>query len=201
MALTGATGMRAAPVDVLWLLLYTSHQLRSLRKCRWAERISFACTSFPFFHREEGRNINAYILFTCATCWFPLVLNSWVKSVCFWTLPKRENHEHWVVSDGLDHVSFIWYLISWELQILYWLSGLTCTDENFIQKSGAQRAASAHGVALVVPDTSPRKFSYSYYLNSPSTELWVFSPFESQTDPTHLHAPAPTGLVMNLTPL
>lgn len=42
------------------------------------------------------------------------------------------------------------------LQVLYWLSGLTCTDENFIIKSGAQRAAAAHGIALVAPDTSPR---------------------------------------------
>lgn len=40
--------------------------------------------------------------------------------------------------------------------VLYWLSGLTCTDENFIIKSGAQRAASKEGVALVAPDTSPR---------------------------------------------
>lgn len=39
---------------------------------------------------------------------------------------------------------------------IYWLSGLTCTDENFVQKSGAQRFAAAHGLALVVPDTSPR---------------------------------------------
>ncbi|KAF7025949.1 hypothetical protein CFC21_038093 [Triticum aestivum] len=43
-----------------------------------------------------------------------------------------------------------------KLPVLYWLSGLTCTDENFIIKSGAQRAAAAHGVALVAPDTSPR---------------------------------------------
>lgn len=39
---------------------------------------------------------------------------------------------------------------------LYWLSGLTCTDENFSQKSGAQRYAAGHGIALVIPDTSPR---------------------------------------------
>jgi S-formylglutathione hydrolase len=39
---------------------------------------------------------------------------------------------------------------------LYWLSGLTCTDENFMQKAGAQRVASALGLALVCPDTSPR---------------------------------------------
>jgi S-formylglutathione hydrolase len=40
--------------------------------------------------------------------------------------------------------------------LLYWLSGLTCTEENFIIKAGAQRAASALGIALVIPDTSPR---------------------------------------------
>lgn len=39
---------------------------------------------------------------------------------------------------------------------LYWLSGLTCTDENFIHKAGAQRAAAELGLAIVVPDTSPR---------------------------------------------
>ena len=39
---------------------------------------------------------------------------------------------------------------------LYWLSGLTCTDENFSQKAGGFRAAAARGLALVMPDTSPR---------------------------------------------
>ncbi|ESW17573.1 hypothetical protein PHAVU_007G250500 [Phaseolus vulgaris] len=45
---------------------------------------------------------------------------------------------------------------SHKFPVLYWLSGLTCTDENFIVKSGAQRAAAAEGIALVAPDTSPR---------------------------------------------
>ena len=40
--------------------------------------------------------------------------------------------------------------------VLYWLSGLTCTDENFSQKAGAQRMAAELGIALVIPDTSPR---------------------------------------------
>lgn len=40
--------------------------------------------------------------------------------------------------------------------VLYWLSGLTCTDENFMQKAGAQRLAAALGLAIVAPDTSPR---------------------------------------------
>ncbi|MBB3047810.1 S-formylglutathione hydrolase [Litorivivens lipolytica] len=40
--------------------------------------------------------------------------------------------------------------------VLYWLSGLTCTDENFVTKAGAQRYAAEHGIAIVAPDTSPR---------------------------------------------
>ncbi|MEF8699868.1 MAG: S-formylglutathione hydrolase [Candidatus Accumulibacter sp. UW20] len=39
---------------------------------------------------------------------------------------------------------------------LYWLSGLTCSDENFMQKAGAMRLAAELGIALVAPDTSPR---------------------------------------------
>jgi len=40
--------------------------------------------------------------------------------------------------------------------VLYWLSGLTCSDENFVQKAGAQQFAAKYGVAIVCPDTSPR---------------------------------------------
>jgi S-formylglutathione hydrolase len=39
---------------------------------------------------------------------------------------------------------------------LYWLSGLTCTEENFSIKSGAQRYAAELGIGLIIPDTSPR---------------------------------------------
>ncbi|MHC1480455.1 S-formylglutathione hydrolase [Frateuria aurantia] len=42
------------------------------------------------------------------------------------------------------------------LPVLYWLSGLTCTEQNFITKAGAQRYAAEHGLILVAPDTSPR---------------------------------------------
>ncbi|MGH1463317.1 MAG: S-formylglutathione hydrolase [Neptuniibacter sp.] len=40
--------------------------------------------------------------------------------------------------------------------VLYWLSGLTCNDENFMQKAGAQKLAAELGMAIVCPDTSPR---------------------------------------------
>jgi S-formylglutathione hydrolase len=43
-----------------------------------------------------------------------------------------------------------------KIPVLYWLSGLTCTDENFMQKSGALRIAAELGIAIVAPDTSPR---------------------------------------------
>ena len=43
-----------------------------------------------------------------------------------------------------------------KIPVLYWLSGLTCSDENFMQKAGAQRIAAELGVAIVAPDTSPR---------------------------------------------
>ncbi|KAK9837128.1 hypothetical protein WJX81_004933 [Elliptochloris bilobata] len=45
---------------------------------------------------------------------------------------------------------------SGKVPIIYFLAGLTCDDENFINKAGAQRTAAALGVALVCPDTSPR---------------------------------------------
>lgn len=40
--------------------------------------------------------------------------------------------------------------------VIFWLSGLTCNEENFMQKAGAQRIAAELGVILVAPDTSPR---------------------------------------------
>jgi S-formylglutathione hydrolase len=40
--------------------------------------------------------------------------------------------------------------------VLYWLSGLTCTEQNFITKAGIQQHAAAHGLIVVAPDTSPR---------------------------------------------
>ncbi|MCL1079105.1 S-formylglutathione hydrolase [Parashewanella spongiae] len=40
--------------------------------------------------------------------------------------------------------------------VLYWLSGLTCSDENFMQKAGAFKVAAELGIAIVAADTSPR---------------------------------------------
>ncbi|EAT10772.1 S-formylglutathione hydrolase [Bermanella marisrubri] len=43
-----------------------------------------------------------------------------------------------------------------KVPVLYWLSGLTCTEENFMQKAGAFAEAAKLGIAIVAPDTSPR---------------------------------------------
>ena len=42
------------------------------------------------------------------------------------------------------------------MPVLFFLAGLTCTEETFAIKAGAQRFAAQHGLMLVTPDTSPR---------------------------------------------
>ncbi|MEH6591915.1 MAG: S-formylglutathione hydrolase [Halioglobus sp.] len=79
------------------------------------------------------------------------------ENLCFEGLQQRFSHQ----SDTLGcEMHFSVYLPpqarTKSVPVLYWLSGLTCTDENFVQKAGAQRYASEHGVAIVAPDTSPR---------------------------------------------
>ena len=72
-----------------------------------------------------------------------------------------------------------------KVPVLYFLSGLTCTEENFMLKSGAHKYAAAHGIALVTMDTSPRNLgiageddSYDFgagagfYLNA-TAEPWA----------------------------
>ncbi len=43
-----------------------------------------------------------------------------------------------------------------KLPVLYWLSGLTCNEQNFITKAGVQKYAAQHKIIIVAPDTSPR---------------------------------------------
>jgi S-formylglutathione hydrolase len=79
------------------------------------------------------------------------------KSKCFGGWQKVFSHESEVVSCKMK---FAIYLPpkseSDKVPVIYWLSGLTCTEENFISKSGFQQFASRHGVIVVAPDTSPR---------------------------------------------
>lgn len=72
---------------------------------------------------------------------------------------EHRKYQHY--SEALQcQMTFSLYLPSNEeqkpLPLIWWLSGLTCTDDNFSQKSGFQRLADEYKVAVVVPDTSPR---------------------------------------------
>lgn len=44
-----------------------------------------------------------------------------------------------------------------KLPVIYYLSGLTCTEQNVVTKGGAQQFAAKHGIIFVAPDTSPSK--------------------------------------------
>jgi len=56
-----------------------------------------------------------------------------------------------------------------KLPVLFWLSGLTCTEENFMAKAGAQKYAAEHGLLLIAPDTSPRDLGFEG-----ETDSWDF---------------------------
>jgi S-formylglutathione hydrolase len=86
-----------------------------------------------------------------------MALEKLAENRCFWGLQQRFKHPSSAL--GCD-MTFSIYLPPQvgerKVPVLYWLSGLTCTDENFVNKAGAQRYAAEHGIAIVAPDTSPR---------------------------------------------
>lgn len=81
---------------------------------------------------------------------------SWNK--CFSGWHKQYTHRSEVLGCDMRFAIFLPPQIAQgeKVPVLYWLSGLTCTDENFMQKAGAQRLAAELGIAIVAPDTSPR---------------------------------------------
>ena len=56
--------------------------------------------------------------------------------------------------------------------VMWWLSGLTCTDENFVTKAGAQKKAAELGLAIICPDTSPQ---YDGDAKSTISDLYISS--------------------------
>lgn len=86
-----------------------------------------------------------------------MALEQLAENRCFGGLQQR--YKHHAESLGCE-MNFSLYLPpqadEGKVPLLYWLSGLTCTDENFVLKAGAQRYAAEHGLAIVAPDTSPR---------------------------------------------
>lgn len=95
-----------------------------------------------------------------------------------------------------------------KLPVLYWLSGLTCTEQNFITKSGFQRYADEHNLIVVVADTSPRGENVAnddaydlgqgagFYLNatqSPWAEHYQMYDYILNELPKLIHAHFPTN--------
>jgi len=76
---------------------------------------------------------------------------------CFGGLQQRYSHVSKVLNCTMQFSVFLPpQAAQHKVPALYWLSGLTCTDENFSSKAGAQRIAAELGMALIIPDTSPR---------------------------------------------
>jgi len=76
---------------------------------------------------------------------------------CFGGRQLRLTHPSEVLGCGMNFSIFLPPRAEGEkVPVVYWLSGLTCTDENFVIKAGAQRYAAELGLAVVAPDTSPR---------------------------------------------
>ena len=76
---------------------------------------------------------------------------------CFGGWQDVYRHESAVLGCSMNFAAYLPpQAATQKLPVLYWLSGLTCTEQNFITKAGAQRYAAEHGVILVAPDTSPR---------------------------------------------
>lgn len=70
---------------------------------------------------------------------------------------EQRTYRHWSEALGCE-MKFAAYVPDGASRApaLFWLSGLTCTEENFPTKAGAQRMASALGLVVIAPDTSPR---------------------------------------------
>ena len=84
-------------------------------------------------------------------------LNRLSSQACFGGLQQRFSHFSTTLNCEMQFSVFLPPKAETsKVPALFWLSGLTCTDENFATKAGAQRYAAELGLALIIPDTSPR---------------------------------------------
>ena len=86
----------------------------------------------------------------------PLELLS--SSACFGGQQNQYRHVSEVLNCTMQFSAYLPPSASSDFAVpaVYWLSGLSCNDQNFSTKAGAQRVAAELGVALIMPDTSPR---------------------------------------------
>lgn len=87
---------------------------------------------------------------------------------------------------------------------LVYLAGLTCNEETFMIKAGAQRLAAEHGIALVAPDTSPRGPAVEQLPGA--TESWDFGVaagfyLDATAEPWATHFRMESWIVQELLPL
>ena len=79
------------------------------------------------------------------------------ENKCFDGVQKIVSHQSKVLNSSMQFSIFLPPRASTErCPVIFWLSGLTCTEENFTVKAGAQKHAAKKGIMLVAPDTSPR---------------------------------------------
>lgn len=79
------------------------------------------------------------------------------NNLCFGGQQQKYSHSSSVLGCNMVFSVYLPPETAYEkVPVIYWLSGLTCTDDNFVQKAGAQQYAADMGVAIVCPDTSPR---------------------------------------------
>lgn len=86
------------------------------------------------------------------------LLNEVSSVTCFGGQQKQFTHQSSTLNCQMQFSVFVPPQVSSgdRLPVLYWLSGLTCDDQNFVTKAGAQRVAAELGMLIVIPDTSPR---------------------------------------------
>ncbi|WP_445373951.1 S-formylglutathione hydrolase [Photorhabdus tasmaniensis] len=107
------------------------------------------------------------------------------RHACFGGWQDVYQHESAVLGCAMNFAVYLPPQAEYQkLPVLYWLSGLTCNEQNFITKAGAQRYATEQGIILVAPDTSPRGENVAddnaydlgqgagFYLNA-TQEPWV----------------------------
>src|SRR5437667_359745 len=121
---------------------------------------------FDFFHTELSLSLcgiqTRHRASPISVSYFCMTVTTISQSRCFGGIQGIYSHESSETHCTMRFGAFLPPQASkGRVPLLYWLSGLTCTEENFVVKAGAQRVAAELGLAVIVPDTSPRGLNIS----------------------------------------
>mmetsp|Transcript_25066 Transcript_25066/g.44676 ORF Transcript_25066/g.44676 Transcript_25066/m.44676 type:complete len:352 (-) Transcript_25066:109-1164(-) len=132
-----------------------STALRLPQVLRWNPEFGALASSLPTQRAPQRCST-----FVCASNTAEATMAEEIKSnKMYGGFNKRYKHDS--TACGCSMVFTIFYppaAATEKVPVIYYLSGLTCTDENVIQKAGIQKKAAEMGVAIIAPDTSPRGF-------------------------------------------